>query len=206
MPQPLSETAHFQGQEYAAFLFDMDGTLLDSSAVVERTWRIWASRHGVDLAELMDAAHGIRAIDTIRRFAPHVDAAAEAKWFLEAELADVEGVVPIAGIEALIAGLDPAHWAVVTSAPRALAKVRLRAANLPVPTILIAAEDVPRGKPAPDGYLLAAERLGVSIRDCLVFEDSPAGVAAAKTSGARVAIVGGMVPPEDGVLWIANYL
>lgn len=142
----------------------------------------------------------------MRQFAgPDVDIAEEARQFHATELVDTEGVVAIAGIEALLAGLDPDAWAIVTSAPRELAKVRLRAAGLPVPKILVAAEDVGRGKPDPEGFLKAAQLLGVPIADCLVFEDSPAGVAAGKAAGAHVAIVGDLVPASEGTYAISDY-
>ena len=198
---------NFRGCNYAALLFDMDGTLLDSSAVVKRVWRSWAARHGVDATELLKSIHGVRAEDTIRHFGPAgVDVAAEAALLLQQEIADVEGIVPIAGAGALIASLEPNAWAVVTSAPRHLAQARLRAAGLPVPNTLVVAEDVERGKPDPEGYLKAATLLGVPIAECLVFEDSAAGVAAAKAAGAHVAVVGDLVPVEEGLLSIVNYL
>lgn len=203
----LRRKPYFRGLEYAAFLFDMDGTLLDSSAVVERVWHAWATRHGVDPTELMASIHGVRAEDTVRRFAPAgTDIAAEAELLHQAEMADVDGVVAIAGAKAFIANLDPASWAVVTSAPKSLANVRLRAAGLSVPDTLISAEDVQHGKPEPEGYLTAARLLGVPISECLIFEDSPAGVAAARSSGAHVTIVGALVPAEDGTVSILNYL
>ncbi|HEU5136900.1 MAG TPA: HAD-IA family hydrolase [Steroidobacteraceae bacterium] len=196
----------FRNRSYAAFLFDMDGTLLDSSAVVDRVWGTWAKRHGVDTATLLASVHGVRSEDTIRRFAgPTVDVVKETQWILEAEVQDIDGVVALAGIHAFIEALDPGTWAIVTSAPRALAEVRLRAANLPIPAVMITAEDVQRGKPDPQGFLLGAERLGVRIDECLVFEDSPAGVAAAKAAGADVAIVGGLVPTSEGTFVLANY-
>jgi sugar-phosphatase len=196
----------FRSHSFAAFLFDMDGTLLDSSAVVERVWRTWATQHGVDVEALMAAMHGVRSEDTIRRFAkPTTDIARETDWILQAELGDVEGIVAVEGIHDFIAPLAPDTWAVVTSATRSLAEVRLRAAGIAIPQVLITAEDVRRGKPDPEGFLLAAARLGVPIEDCLVFEDSPAGVAAGKAAGARVAIVGGLVSPAAGHFAMADY-
>ncbi len=197
----------FRNQTYAAFLFDMDGTLLDSSAVVERVWRTWAERHGIDTTALMNAMHGVRAEDTVRRFAkPGMDVATENEWILNAELSDVEGLVPLDGIAAFIGSLRAHEWAVVTSATLALATVRIRAAKLPIPDVMITAEDVKRGKPDPEGFQLAAKRLSVPIGDCLVFEDSPAGVKAAKAAGAHVVVVGGHVPDTEGNYAIPNYL
>ena len=196
----------FRNQSYAAFLFDMDGTVLDSSAAVDRVWGSWAKRHGIEVATLLANVHGVRSEDTIRRFGgPTVDVAKESRWILEAEVRDVDGVVAVQGIHAFIEALDPGTWAIVTSAPRALAEVRLRAVNLPIPEVMITGEDVQRGKPDPQGFLLGAQRLGVRIDECLVFEDSPAGVAAAKAAGAHVAIVGGRVPGNEGNFALANY-
>jgi mannitol-1-/sugar-/sorbitol-6-phosphatase len=176
---------------FAAFLFDMDGTLLSSIAAAERVWTAWARRHGVDVPTLLAHMHGMRAIDTIRRLdLPGMDAHAEAAAITQAEIDDVAGVEAIAGAAAFLAALPIDRWAVVTSAPRALAERRMAAAGLPLPRVLITAEDVSAGKPAPDGYRLAARRLGHEARDCVVFEDAAAGILAGEAAGAAVVVIG----------------
>ncbi|MFS2112524.1 HAD-IA family hydrolase [Sphingomonas sp. Sphisp140] len=177
-------------RSFAAFLFDMDGTLVNSMAVVDRVWRAWAARHGIETDPLMAALHGVRAIETIRRFAPAgVDAEAETEALTQAEIDDTEGLAEIRGAAAFLSRIPAGRWALVTSAPRALALRRLEAAGIPLPEIVITAEDVAHGKPAPDCFLLGAERLGVDIADCLVWEDSPAGLAAADASGATAVMI-----------------
>ncbi len=177
-------------RSFAAFLFDMDGTLVNSMAVVDRVWRAWAARHGIETDPLMAALHGVRAIETIRRFAPAgVDAEAETETLTQAEIDDIEGLAEVGGAAAFLARIPAGRWALVTSAPRALALRRLEAAGIPLPEIVIAAEDVAHGKPAPDCFLLGAERLGVEIGDCLVWEDSPAGIAAADAAGAAAIVI-----------------
>lgn len=180
----------FAGRKFAAFLFDMDGTVLNSIASAERVWAAWARRQGLDVASFLPTIHGVRAIETIGRLAlPGVDPAHEADVLLQAEAADVEGIVPIAGAVAFLAALPPERWAIVTSAPRELAVLRMKTAGIPLPAVLVAAEDVARGKPAPDCFRLAAGRLGVEAGDCLVFEDAPAGIAAAEAAGAAVMVI-----------------
>jgi sugar-phosphatase len=169
-----------------AVLLDLDGVLVNSEAVVERHWRLWAQETGIDLELIMRSAHGVRTIDTIRLVAPHLDAQAETARFEAREERDVEGVVAASGSAELIAALAGRPWAVVTSGPRALASGRLKHAGLPIPHVMITAESVANGKPAPDAYLLAASRLGVSPGACVVVEDAPAGVAAGRAAGMAV--------------------
>lgn len=175
------------GRRFAALLFDMDGTLIDSVAVALRVWRGWADANGIPAEALLADMHGVRAIETVRRWAtPGMDVAREAEVVTEAEMADVDGIVPIAGAPEFLAALPPDRWAIVTSAPRRLAVRRLAAAGLAPPSVLIAADDIDRGKPAPDCYLAAAGRLGAAAADCLVFEDAPAGLAAGEAAGAAL--------------------
>ncbi|HKC39639.1 MAG TPA: HAD-IA family hydrolase [Gemmatimonadales bacterium] len=170
----------------SAFLFDLDGVLVDSRAVVERVCRLWAQRHGLDPEQVLRIAHGRRSRDTVRTAAPHLEADREAAWIDAVELADVAGLSAVAGAGALLAALPAASWAVVTSCGRALAQRRLTAVGLPIPKIIVTSEEVAQGKPAPDGYQLGAKRLGQHPASCIVFEDAPAGIAAARAAGARV--------------------
>ena len=184
MPSPLT------GLSFDAFLFDMDGTILTSLKAAERVWTAWAVRHGLDVPSFLPTIHGVQASETIRRLnLPGVDPQAEAALITQNEVDDVDGIEPIAGASAFLRALPPTRWAIVTSAPRRLALRRLEAAGLPVPQVLVTAEDVQHGKPAPDCFLLAADRLGVEIRTCLVFEDSPAGIASGQAAGAHLLVV-----------------
>jgi sugar-phosphatase len=180
----------YPGRQFAAFLFDVDGTLIDSIAAANRVWRRWALEHGLDPASVLKIIHGVRAADTIRRLnVPGLDVEREAEVIMQGEIADVEGVVAIKGAVAFVSALPPDRWAVVTSAPRALATRRLAAAGIPLPRVMVTAEDVRRGKPAPDGFLYAAKLLDVPAEKCLVWEDTAAGVAAAEAAGAAVIVV-----------------
>ena len=186
----MSVQASVFNTSYRACLFDMDGTVLNSIAAAERIWTIWALRHGVDVDSFLPTIHGVRAIDTINRLAlPGVDAEAEAAWITEAEIEDVEGIVEVAGAASFLKSLPANQWAIVTSAPRALALRRMAAAGIPEPGVMITAEDVSTGKPDPAGYYLAARRLGVEPTDCLIFEDAAVGIRAGEAAGAHVMVI-----------------
>ncbi|HLZ45876.1 MAG TPA: HAD-IA family hydrolase [Gemmatimonadales bacterium] len=169
-----------------ACLFDLDGVLVDSRAVVERTWHRWGERHQLDVAPLLRIAHGRRARDTLQAIIPRLATDAEVAWLDAAELEDVEGLTPVPGAREFLASLPIGCWGIVTSCSRALAELRLSSVGFAVPRMIVVSGDVKHGKPAPDGYRLGAERLGVAPADCLVFEDAPPGVAAARAAGARV--------------------
>ncbi len=182
----LSQTT----KTYGAFLFDMDGTILNSLAAAERVWGRWALRHGLDLATFLPMMHGKRGIDTITGLnLPGIDPVAEAAEILRGEIEDVEGVVAIDGAAEFLASLPADRWAIVTSAPADLARTRLAAAGLPQPRIMVTAEDVVVGKPDPQCYLLGAERIGMDPSEVLVFEDVLAGVMAGEAAGADVMVV-----------------
>ena len=181
--------AVFDGH-YRAFLFDMDGTLLTSIAAAERVWTTWALRHGVNVETFLPTIHGARAVDTIRRLdLPGIDPDVEAAWITEAEMQDVHGVVEVAGAVAFLKDLPADRWTIVTSAPLGLALRRMAAAGIPRPDVMVTADDVSDGKPNPDCYLIAAQRLGVEIGECLIFEDATVGIQAAEAAGADLRIV-----------------
>ena len=166
-----------------AFLFDLDGVLVDSLVATTRTWKWWASQHGLD-PEPFISAHGRPSRETIAEFAPALDAGAEAARVDEREASDTSGVLALPGAEAMLTAPRPV--AIVTSGDRRLAEARLGAAGLPRPKVLVTADSVSRGKPHPEPYLLAARQLEIPPVHCTVFEDAPAGVTAGKAAGMRV--------------------
>jgi sugar-phosphatase len=172
--------------ECDAILFDLDGVLIDSSSCITRHWEEWARQHGLEMAAVMQVAHGLRTVETMRLLAPHLDAEKEAERFTATEVVDTDGVVPIEGALPLLEGLPNGTWAVVTSGSRDLAMARLRRAGLPIPQALVSGDDVTQGKPAPEPYLMGAKRLGKAVERCVVIEDAPAGIEAARAAGMRV--------------------
>jgi HAD superfamily hydrolase (TIGR01509 family) len=180
-----------------AVLFDMDGTLVDSDAVVERVWRIFCADYGVDTDALLAVAHGMPGEVIVRRFRPDLsDAEVDAisDGLLALECADLDGVVATPGAHALIAALNARGipWAVVTSADQKLAVARLTASAITVPDVLVTIDDVAHGKPDPEGYLLASAKLGVDPARTLVVEDTAPGLSAGRAAGARVAALKGL--------------
>jgi len=172
--------------ECEAVLFDLDGVLIDSTSCIARHWQEWAGRHGLEIEAVMQVAHGLRTVETMRLVAPHLDAEMEAEQFTVIEVADTEGVVAIDGALQLLKSLPPGAWTIVTSAGHDLARARLTRAGLPVPDVFVSGDDVVHGKPAPDPYLEGAKRLGKAVERCVAIEDAPSGIAAAHAAGMRV--------------------
>lgn len=180
---------------FEAVLFDNDGTLLDSRGPVVRSWLAWAADHGVP-AESLIGFHGVPSSGIVAAVAPHLDPVAATADIDRRELADLEGVVALPGAAEAVAAVG---WrsAIVTSASRELLTLRLQAAHFPPPEIMVTADDITRGKPDPEPYLLAATRLGVDPARCLVVEDAPAGLRAGRAAGAATVAVTTTSPPEE---------
>jgi len=193
-----------------AVLFDMDGVLVDSTPAVARVWTDWARKHGFDPDEVVRKAHGRPSLATIIELLPHGDHDAENREVERREIEDIADVVALAGAQALLQSIPQHRWAVVTSATRALAEVRLRAAGLPTPKHLVTASDLQRGKPFPDPYLKGAEILGIAPAECVVAEDAASGVRSGKAAGARVLALLTTSTEEEllsaGADWIADDL
>jgi sugar-phosphatase len=167
-------------------LFDMDGVLVSSIGSVERSWGKWAARHGMDPVETVRRAHGRRAIDSVRALRPDLDAEAENKQLEDWEVGDTDGVAELAGVKDLVRQLPASSWAIVTSATRRLAEVRLAAAGIVPPAKWVTGDIVERGKPDPEPYLKGAALLGFAPGECLVVEDAESGATAGKAAGCKV--------------------
>ncbi len=176
------------------FLFDLDGTLVNSLPAVERAWCNWADRFGIAHDEILNFIHGKQAITSLRHFLPgksEAEIAAEFTWLEQIEAADTDGITALPGAIALLQHLDESGipWAIVTSGSVPVAHARHRATGLPTPKVFVTAEQVTRGKPEPDAYLLGAQMLRLAPQECVVVEDAPAGVLSGLAAGCHVIAV-----------------
>lgn len=192
-------------------LFDMDGTLVDSTAVVEGAWGRFGAQHGIAPETILAFSHGRQTIDTVRHFLPDLPFDEQRRLaddLVADEVENTHGIVEIPGAGAFVSRLVDAGVpvALVTSAPRDLAVNRMRAASVHVPAALVTSEDVEHGKPHPDGYQRGAALLGVRPEDCVAFEDAPAGLEAAIASGATTVVVGALRSDiTDGLFRVSGY-
>jgi mannitol-1-/sugar-/sorbitol-6-phosphatase len=168
---------------FAAVISDLDGVLVDSAAATTRAWTRWGARHGLDGAAIQARNHGRPARAVVAEHVEAADVDEEAAFLLEAEVGDTRGVAAFPGAAGVLA---LPVVAIATSCALPLAHARLAAAGLPRPPVLVSSDQVAAGKPSPDSYLLAAERLGADPAACLVLEDAPAGVAAGRAAGMAV--------------------
>lgn len=182
-----------------AVLFDMDGVLVDSLPHIVTHLRAWAASHGLDPDAVIALSHGRTDMDLVRLVAPHLDSVSEVAAMQEQEVLSARGIPAKPGALELIASLNESGmpWAVVTSGCTRVAHARLGTSGFPTPPVLITSDDITAGKPDPQGYLAAAKQLGCGPDQCLVVEDAPAGVAAARAAGAFVLGVTGTVQPSE---------
>ena len=180
-----------------AILFDMDGTLVDSTHVVERAWGWWAARHDLPTDMVLAFSHGRPTIATMDHFFPARDNREELKEMELYEEMQLEGIVAVPGAAQVVQALRGHPWAIVTSAWRKLAEARITAAGLPLPDVIVPVDEIRNGKPHPEGFFYAAEQLGVAPEECLVFEDTRPGIEAGLNAGMRVVGLLRTVPAEQ---------
>jgi mannitol-1-/sugar-/sorbitol-6-phosphatase len=181
----------------SAILFDLDGVLVDSTRSVARQWRLWSQENGVDPEKVLKIAHGRRTVEVVRLLAPHLQAEEEVQKLEQREAADTEGVTVMPGAGDLVGSIPDSRWGVVTSGTRYLATSRLRLGNLPIPWVLVSADEVVKGKPDPEPFLKGAGLLGVHAEECLVIEDAPAGIRAAHAGGMKVIALPSTYPVSE---------
>jgi sugar-phosphatase len=181
----------------SAILFDLDGVLVDSTRSVARQWRLWAAENNIDPEKVLEIAHGRRTIEVVRILAPHLDAKAEESRIEKREANDIDDVAVMPGAVELLKSIPEGRWCVVTSGTRYLATSRLRFFELPIPRVLVAADDVRKGKPDPEPYLKGAELLKVKPAQCLVIEDAPAGIRSAHAGGMKAIALTSTYPASE---------
>lgn len=180
----------------SAILFDLDGVLVDSDAAIRRRWQRWAEERGIPFEDIEAIYTGRPMVEVIQEVAPHLDPKAETERLGDMMATDTGDLTAFEGAEALLAGLPEGQWTIATSGRRRTATSRLAHVGLPVPDTLVTADDVEEGKPSPEPYLLAAQNLGVEPSRCVVVEDAPAGVEAARRAGAAVLALPTSQAPE----------
>jgi len=181
----------------SAILFDLDGVLVDSTRSVARQWRLWAAENNIDPEKVLAIAHGRRTIEVVRILAPYLNAEAEEKKIEKREAHDNDGVAVMPGAADLLKSIPEGSWCVVTSGTRYLATSRLRFFHLPIPSVLVAADDVQKGKPDPEPYLKGAELLKLKPAQCLVIEDAPAGIRSAHAGGMKAIALTSTYPAPE---------
>ncbi|RDJ01870.1 HAD-IA family hydrolase [Rhizobium grahamii] len=180
-----------------AVLCDMDGVLVDSISQIERCLRHWASKLNLDVEHIVELSHGRCDRDVVQLAAPCLDVEKEIRLIQAHEVAEAVDTCAKKGAVEFVNSLAPNSWAIVTSGCRAVAEIRLKAEGISIPHTVITSDDVTFGKTDPEGYLSAARHIEVNPANCVVFEDAPAGVAAARAAGMRVIGVLGTVPDDN---------
>jgi sugar-phosphatase len=180
-------------------LFDLDGVLVDSTVAVARWWRVWADENKIDVEKVLKVIHGRRTVEVVRLMAPHLDPEAEAKRIEQRASGhdDRDGVIVMPGAAELLKSLPGDRWAVVTSGTRRPALARLQSAGLPAPRVLVGADDVSNGKPAPEPYLKGAQLLGMKPAECLVIEDAPVGIQSGHAGAMKVIGIASTYPAAE---------
>ncbi|MDE1473668.1 HAD-IA family hydrolase [Xenorhabdus bovienii] len=187
-----------------AILFDMDGTLVQSLSEVEVVWSKWCEMHNISIKDVLDICHGVRSKDVILSIAPYLNVEEQIKLLDDLEIKYSATAKALPGVKEFLLSLGTCPWSVVTSASQRVAYHRMAICGLKIPDFIIGSDDVLNGKPYPDPYLMAAERLNIAAEDCLVFEDAYAGVQSALAAGCKVIQIGGKEKMFDSVIGLIN--